>query len=78
MDESRRIWRDRVARWHRNGHSARVFAEQEGVNALGTPEGRFGIYIPAKDLELYFSTNARLLPPGQLPSAAAYAELARC
>ncbi|WP_437694301.1 IS66 family insertion sequence element accessory protein TnpA [Sorangium sp. So ce176] len=33
MDESRRIWRDRVARWHRSGHSARVFAEQEGVSA---------------------------------------------
>ncbi|WP_437962104.1 hypothetical protein WME76_12100 [Sorangium sp. So ce119] len=33
MDESRRIWRDRVARWHRSGHSARVFAEQEGINA---------------------------------------------
>ena len=33
MDESRRIWRDRVARWHKSGHSARVFAEQEGVSA---------------------------------------------
>ncbi|WP_437620259.1 IS66 family insertion sequence element accessory protein TnpA [Sorangium sp. So ce1151] len=33
MDESTRIWRDRVARWHKSGHSARVFAEQEGVNA---------------------------------------------
>ncbi|WP_420878096.1 IS66 family insertion sequence element accessory protein TnpA [Sorangium cellulosum] len=33
MDESRRIWRDRVARWHRSGHSARVFAEQEGISA---------------------------------------------
>ncbi|WP_437963146.1 hypothetical protein WMF04_25755 [Sorangium sp. So ce260] len=32
MDESTRIWRDRVARWHKSGHSARVFAEQEGVN----------------------------------------------
>ncbi|WP_433928250.1 hypothetical protein AB3662_16970 [Sorangium cellulosum] len=33
MDESTRTWRDRVARWHKSGHSARVFAEQEGVNA---------------------------------------------
>ncbi|WP_437586156.1 IS66 family insertion sequence element accessory protein TnpA [Sorangium sp. So ce1000] len=33
MDESRRIWRDRVARWHKSGHSARVFAEQEGISA---------------------------------------------
>ncbi|WP_437324470.1 IS66 family insertion sequence element accessory protein TnpA [Sorangium sp. So ce381] len=33
MDESRRIWRDRVARWHKSGHSARVFAQQEGVSA---------------------------------------------
>ncbi|WP_437965315.1 hypothetical protein WMF04_37585 [Sorangium sp. So ce260] len=33
MDESRRIWRDRVERWHKSGHSARVFAEQEGINA---------------------------------------------
>ena len=33
MDESARTWRDRVARWHKSGHSARVFAEQEGVNA---------------------------------------------
>ncbi|WP_437995501.1 IS66 family insertion sequence element accessory protein TnpA [Sorangium sp. So ce185] len=33
MDESTRIWRDRVARWHKSGQSARVFAEQEGVNA---------------------------------------------
>ncbi|AUX45234.1 transposase [Sorangium cellulosum] len=33
MDESTRIWRDRVARWHKSGHSARVFAEREGVNA---------------------------------------------
>ncbi|XXX73294.1 hypothetical protein WMF30_37165 [Sorangium sp. So ce134] len=33
MDESRRTWRDRVARWHKSGHSARVFAKQEGVNA---------------------------------------------
>ncbi|WP_434044034.1 MULTISPECIES: IS66 family insertion sequence element accessory protein TnpA [Sorangium] len=33
MDESTRIWRDRVARWHKSGHSARVFAEQEGLNA---------------------------------------------
>ncbi|WP_437595767.1 IS66 family insertion sequence element accessory protein TnpA [Sorangium sp. So ce590] len=32
MDESTRTWRDRVARWHMSGHSARVFAEQEGVN----------------------------------------------
>ncbi|WP_049876422.1 MULTISPECIES: IS66 family insertion sequence element accessory protein TnpA [Sorangium] len=31
--ESRRIWRDRVARWHKSGQSARVFAEREGVNA---------------------------------------------
>jgi hypothetical protein len=30
MDESRRIWRDRVARWHKSGQSARVFAEQGG------------------------------------------------
>ncbi len=30
MDESTRTWRDRVARWHKSGHSARVFAEQEG------------------------------------------------
>ncbi|MDC0681556.1 IS66 family insertion sequence element accessory protein TnpA [Sorangium atrum] len=33
MDESRRIWRERVARWHKSGQSARVFAEQEGVSA---------------------------------------------
>ncbi|WP_436614248.1 IS66 family insertion sequence element accessory protein TnpA [Sorangium sp. So ce1024] len=33
MDESTRTWRDRVARWHKSGHSAPVFAEQEGVNA---------------------------------------------
>ncbi|WP_437719570.1 IS66 family insertion sequence element accessory protein TnpA [Sorangium sp. So ce448] len=33
MDESRSTWRDRVTRWHKSGHSARVFAEQEGVNA---------------------------------------------
>ncbi|WP_437987524.1 IS66 family insertion sequence element accessory protein TnpA [Sorangium sp. So ce117] len=33
MDESTRTWRDRVARWHKSGHCARVFAEQEGVNA---------------------------------------------
>ncbi|WP_438025395.1 IS66 family insertion sequence element accessory protein TnpA [Sorangium sp. So ce233] len=33
VDESIRIWRARVARRHKSGHSARVFAEQEGVNA---------------------------------------------
>ncbi|WP_437479200.1 IS66 family insertion sequence element accessory protein TnpA [Sorangium sp. So ce1014] len=32
MDESTRTWRDRGARWHKSGHSARVFAEQEGVS----------------------------------------------
>ncbi|WP_433933891.1 hypothetical protein AB3662_05605 [Sorangium cellulosum] len=26
-------WRDLAARWHKSRHSARVFAEQEGVNA---------------------------------------------
>jgi transposase len=33
MDKSTRTWRDIVARWHKSGDSARVFAEQEGVKA---------------------------------------------
>ncbi|WP_437904932.1 hypothetical protein WME95_42150 [Sorangium sp. So ce327] len=52
MDENRSTWRDRVTRWHKSGHSARVFAEQEGINAgtLYSWSRRLGIFSGALGL----------------------------
>ncbi|WP_437671556.1 IS66 family insertion sequence element accessory protein TnpA [Sorangium sp. So ce131] len=73
MDESTRIWRDRVARWHKSGHSARVFAEQEGVNAgtLYSWSRRLGMKRSEYRQRSEKVTLPALLPVVVAPSAAA-------
>ena len=61
MDESRSTWRDRVVRWHKSGHSARVFAEQEGVSA-GT------LYSWSRRLGMKRSEYLRRSDAAKLPS----------
>ncbi|KYG01375.1 hypothetical protein BE21_56635 [Sorangium cellulosum] len=72
MDESTRIWRDRVARWHKSGHSARVFAEQEGVSAgtLYSWSRRLGMKRSEYRQRLDKATLPALLPVVVAPSGA--------
>ncbi|WP_437985477.1 IS66 family insertion sequence element accessory protein TnpA [Sorangium sp. So ce117] len=73
MDESKGVWRDRVARWHRSGHSARVFAEQEGINAgtLYSWSRRLGMKRSAYRQRSEKTTLPTLLPVVVAPSGAA-------
>ncbi|WP_437987955.1 IS66 family insertion sequence element accessory protein TnpA [Sorangium sp. So ce117] len=72
MDESRRIWRDRVARWHKSGQSARVFAELEGVNAgtLDSWSRRLGMKRSGYRRRSEKATLPALLPVVVAPSSA--------
>ncbi|AGP39482.1 IS66 family insertion sequence element accessory protein TnpA [Sorangium cellulosum] len=72
MDESARIWRDRVARWHKSGHSARVFAEREGVKAgtLYSWSRRLGMKRSAYRQSSEKATLPALLPVVVAPSGA--------
>jgi hypothetical protein len=54
-------------------HAANILDRETYTLFLGTPSGRFAIYIPAKHYVFSFSPDERLLPRGQRVPPSSYA-----